>query len=154
MKKCCFYGDINENDIDLSLLCRLYDFFEYLIDKQDVCIFYSASKNTFDNFCEGIINGLKSKYNHIKLIKVVPDAYKAFMNEKDLDDTPFDDVVFAEIDSSFNPCLIRQRYKWIVDNSDFMASCIINYDTLAKELFEYAVLKSVLKGKISIKNLA
>lgn len=133
-KKCCFSGyrpskfpfKLKKGNADFDLLYRnLTTTISAIID-DDCAVFYTGMATGFDIIASEIVLELKTQFNHLRLIAVVPfeEQEKAYSNDwkvrYDSVISSCDEVVVLSKD--YHAGCYQNRNKYMVDNSDYVVT--------------------------------
>lgn len=94
---CVFFGDPKEDYDEMDIIEEydmyenIYDFFEFLILKRGVKLFYSTANSDFDYLCEMAVSSLKEKYEDIELVKIAEKG-----DHKHREDFSYDRIINFE----------------------------------------------------------
>lgn len=94
-------------------------------------VFYDGGKGYFDQLSANIVIGLKKKYPHIKIYKIL--TYYHHDNEKYRLSKNYDGSILPEIEEFHYKTKITKRNEWIVDNSDILVCHV--YETFKSGAF-------------------
>lgn len=141
MPACAFFGKFKDDEsvdfIDFyDMYEKVYYFFEFLIIKTDVKIFYTTADSDFDSMCEAAIGSLKEKYKDIELVKI---AEKGDNTQRR--DPAFDRIINLSRGGYIKRCVyaaLRSEYI-LIDN--------VITNGLRGEIFMYFVLSKCLSEK-------
>ncbi len=132
---CSFAGHRNEW-YNINIEERLESAIESLIN-QGVNIFYDGNYGEFDKKARNAVLNLKKKYPKIRLILVLT-YYHENAKHYSLPDF-YDGSVYPELEHIHYKQKITKRNEWIVDNSDYVISHIVNeYKSGAFKTVKYA----------------
>lgn len=122
MKICCFAGHRDKwhcNKIEEKLEQRI----EELIN-EGYDVFYDGGYGAFDKKCRNVVLRLKSKYPHIKLVKIL--AYYNHDKSKYYLPRYYDSSIFPEIGEFHFKQRIAKRNEWMAETADAVI-CHIEY---------------------------
>ena len=120
----------------LGLEDKLMQTLEELIDK-GYTVFYDGDYGAFDNLCARTVIKLKTKYPHIKLIRIL--TY--YHHDKEKYDLPsyYDSSILPELEFAHYKQKIIKRNEWIVDHCDLLVTHIENtFNSGAYRTLKYA----------------
>lgn len=144
MSSCTFFGHRNiTQKIEPILRLTLID----LIENKNIDSFYVGNHGNFDNMVKRSLKFLKRNYPHIhyEVILAYMPGKKDEFNNKD-----FSDTVYPEALENIPPkYAIIKRNRWMIDNSDYVVTCVKHKLGGAAQFKELAEKK----GKVVI-NLA
>lgn len=119
---CCFGHRFVYTDINARLEKELIK----LVETKDVNIFYTGGMGEFDNLYSSAVRTLKHSYTDIKLILVKPYFTNDLNTDKDFYTASYDSVIIPEeLIGVHYKGAIKQRNRWMVDNSDYLIAYII-----------------------------
>ena len=142
MPACVFFGNVKNDyeSIDIIDLSDIYenicDFFEFLIAKKGVKLFYTVANSDFDYLCGMAIESLKEKYADIVLIKFAAKNDRAFAN----------DIAFDRIINSSRAGYIK-RCECAAFCSDYILIDNGMLKGLRGDIFNYFVLGKCFREK-------
>lgn len=112
----CGHGEIsktNELKLWLSSIC------EELI-KNGAQTFYLGNYGDFDKLALQILHKLKTKYQHIEIILVIP-----YLNSN-LDSSGYDETVYPPLENVPPRYAIIKRNQWMVETSDVLVAYVLH----------------------------
>lgn len=138
MKACCGFGHRNvfENIVD-----RLDSVVEAVI-QQGCDVFYSGAMGDFDSLFSSTVRKAKKKHPHIKLICLKPYFTNDINTDRDYYNAMYDDVIIPpEIIGAHYKAAIKERNRWIIDNSDVVLVYFVRDYGGAFDAMKYALKK-------------
>ncbi|HCG34935.1 MAG: DUF1273 domain-containing protein [Eubacteriales bacterium] len=138
MKACCFGHREQYRDIDK----QLDDYIEYLITNNCVDIFYVGGMGETDSKFSSSVRKAKRIHKDTKLILVKPYFSSELNTNKEYYEQMYDDVIIpTELADVHYKAAIEKRNCWMIDNSDFVISCVYRESGGAVTAIRYAEKK-------------
>lgn len=109
MYTCSFFGDMKRDNLAPPFFDCLFSALEFLIEKENVSVFYTTAHNEFDLICETILFDLQKKYPHIVIIKYAAKKYR-----QKASDSKYEKVINYEDSNCKNRC------KAVAELSDYI----------------------------------
>ena len=119
--KCTFFGHRNTSSEIMPKLCEVLT---DLIENKNVDTFYVGNQGNFDSSVKKALKILKMSYPHIKYYVVL--AYMPNINQNPRECyIDYSDSIYPE-GLEFVPkrFAISHRNKWLVNNCDFVVTCV------------------------------
>lgn len=135
-KKCCGFGHRN---IYINIDSKIEKILIDLIENKFVDLFYKGGMGDFDKIFSTAVRKLKKKYVDIKLILVYPYFTNDINVNKEFYNTNYDSILIPEeFAGAHYKRAIKLRNKWMIDNSEFVISCVNRNFGGAYEAVKYA----------------
>lgn len=111
-----------------------------LVAEQSVSYFYTGGMGEFDRMFSSAVRVLKHTYPHIRLFLVVP-YYSARLNtDRALLESEYDEVILpAVLDDLHYKAAIKARNRWMIDQSNYVVTCVYKKHGGAYEAMRYAI---------------
>lgn len=143
----CFCGHRDISIYSREIKSKIFNTILDLYQNHNIVNFLSGGMGNFDAMCENQVLILKKTYPEIKLFLVIP------YYTKNINDNPFnykyDEIIYPDFIKQYHyKQLIIERNKWLVDNSDYIISRVINNTGGAFITLKYA--KKMQKNIISL----
>jgi len=139
-RKCCCFGHRN---LFYEVTDKLNLTIVKLIEEHNVTIFISGGMGDFDALFEKAVCKAKLKYPQIQLILVKPYFSNKLNTNKDFYEQIYDSIIIPEeLANVHYKAAIKKRNKLIVDNCDFIISCIYRNFGGAYDAVKYAESKN------------
>lgn len=121
MKACCFGHREQYMQIDNLLKNTVLK----LIAEDGVDVFYTGGMGDTDKAFFATVRSSQKKYKNIKLILVKPYFSNELNSNKEYYEDYYDDIIIPDsVIGVHYKSAIQMRNQWMIDNSDFVISCV------------------------------
>lgn len=135
MKACCFGHREQYISIDHQLAACV----EMLIVKKNVNIFFTGGMGETDSLFSSAVRFAKRTHKEVKLILVKPYFSSELNTNKEYYETMYDDILIpSELAEVYFKTAIEKRNHWMIDNSDYIISCVYRDFGGASKSIRYA----------------
>lgn len=150
-KACCAFGHRNlhsyiEDEIEKII--------EKLIIEENVKTFMVCGWGKFDVMFSSAVWSAKKKYDDIELILVLPYFSNKLNTNKEFAERTYDRIIIPEeVEGVHYKRAITVRNKWLIDNSDYVLTCVYREFGGAYDAMKYAEKNGKLYMNIYIQEL-
>lgn len=118
---------------------------EQLITEQDVSCFYTGGMGEFDGIFSSAVRILKRTHPQVRLFLVLP-YYTANINkERAFFESEYDGLVLpSALDGLHYKSAIKARNRWMIEQSDYIITCVYKSRGGAYDAMRYAAAKNKL----------
>lgn len=135
-RKCCGFG---HRELYVDIKNRMEAVLIDLIENRNVSVFYTGGMGDFDNTFSAVVRGLKKQYSDIEIVLVKPYFTNDINKNKEYYQLNYDCVILpTELMGVYYKNAIKQRNRWMIDNSDIVVTCIYRDFGGAYEAEKYA----------------
>lgn len=133
---CCGFGHRN---IFSDIEPKIEKIIEKLIIEKDVRTFMTCGWGNFDIMFSSAVRAVKRKYDDIELILVLPYLSNKLNTYKDSVESSYDGIILPEeVIGVHYKRAITVRNKWLIDNSDYVLTCVYREFGGAYDAMKYA----------------